>query len=105
MNEEAETIMPEWTDKDRRKYEKIEQSNLERGVSKERSKEIAARTVNKTRREEGRTPNKRTSGTGNPTRSLEDRTRDELYNRAKDLKIRGRSGMTKQELIAAIRGK
>lgn len=97
--------MPEWTDKDRRKYEKIEQSNLERGVSEKRSKEIAARTVNKDRREEGRTPNRRTSGTGNPSRPLEERTREELYNRAKELKISSRSGMTKDELIAAIRRK
>lgn len=97
--------MPEWTDKDRRKYEKIEQSNLERGVSEKRSKEIAARTVNKDRREEGHTPNRRTSGTGNPTRPLEERTREELYNRAKELKISGRSGMNKDELIAAIRRK
>lgn len=97
--------MPEWTDKDRRKYEKIEKSNLERGVPEERAKEIAARTVNKDRREEGRTPNKRTSGTGNPNRALEDRTRDELYNRAKELNISGRSSMKKDELIAAIRRK
>lgn len=97
--------MPEWSDKDRRKYEHIKEGNLERGVEKERAKEIAARTVNKDRREEGRTPNKRSQGTGNPTRSLEDRTKEELYNRAKDLDISGRSKMKKQELIKAIRKK
>jgi hypothetical protein len=42
-------------------------------------------------------------GTGNPTTSLEERTRRELYNRAKQLHIEGRSGMTKAELVRAIR--
>jgi plasmid stabilization system protein ParE len=95
--------MPEWTDKDRRQYEHIKESNLDRGVPNDRAEEIAARTVNKERREEGRTPNKRTQGTGNPRRGLEDRTKDELYNRAKDLGVEGRSKMKKSELIDAIR--
>ena len=97
--------MPKWSDKDERKYEKIKKSNLDRGVKKDRAKEIAARTVNKDRREEGRTPNKRTQGTGNPGRSLEDRSKEELYNRAKDLGISGRSKMKKGELVEAIRRK
>lgn len=97
--------MPEWTDKDERKYEKIKKSNLDRGVKKDRAKEIAARKVNKDRREEGRTPNKRTQGTGNPTRSLDDRSKEELYNRAKELGISGRSKMSKSDLVKAIRKK
>jgi plasmid stabilization system protein ParE len=97
--------MPEWSSKDERKYEKIKESNLDRGVKKDRAKEIAARTVNKQRREEGRTPNKRTQGTGNPSESLEERTKEELYNRAKDLNISGRSKMKKDELVKAIRRK
>lgn len=97
--------MPSWSKKDERKYEKIKESNLDRGVKKDRAKEIAARTVNKQRREEGRTPNKRTQGTGNPSRSLEDRSKEELYNRAKDLGIKGRSKMKKGELVNAIRQK
>lgn len=95
--------MPEWTNKDRRKYENIKESNLERGVPEGRAKEIAARTVNKDRRAEGRTPKKRTQGTGNPRRRLEDRSREELYNRAQELNIQGRSKMKKDELIRAIR--
>lgn len=97
--------MPQWSNKDERKYEKIKESNLDRGVPEERAKEIAARKVNKDRREEGRTPNKRTQGTGNPRRRLEDRTRDELYNRAQELDISGRSNMSKDELVKAIRKK
>lgn len=95
--------MPEWSNKDERKYEKIKESNLDRGVGEKRAKEIAARTVNKDRREEGRTPNKRTQGTGNPSRRLEDRSKEELYNRAQELNIEGRSKMKKNDLIEAIR--
>jgi len=92
-----------WSDKDERKYEHIKESAMESGKPAKKAKEIAARTVNKGRREEGRTPQKRTQGTGNPNRSLESRTRDELYNRAKELGIEGRSRMNKDELASAIR--
>lgn len=95
--------MPSWSDKDERQYEHVKESSRKRGVSVDRAKEIAARTVNKQRREEGRTPEKRTSGTGNPSRRLEDRTRDELYNRARELNVSGRSKMSKDELVKAIR--
>jgi hypothetical protein len=96
--------MPEgWSNKDERKYEHIKESNLERGMKKDRAKEVAARTVNKDRREEGRTPNERSQGTGNPNRSYDERSRDELYNIAKERDIPGRSRMTKAELIEAIR--
>ena len=92
-----------WSKKDERQYEHIKQSGLERGQSEDRAEEIAARTVNKQRREEGRTPNKRTEGTGNPNRSLETRSKQELYNRARQLDVEGRSKMSKQELVQAIR--
>lgn len=92
-----------WTKKDERKYEHIKDSAQDRGASQKRAKEIAARTVNRDRREDGRTPNRTTSGTGNPNTSLEERTVAELRNRASDLDIAGRSHMRKSELIAAIR--
>ena len=96
--------MPDaWSRKDERKYEHIKESARDRGEPADRAREIAARTVNKDRREEGRTPNKTTQGTGNPRKGLESRTRDELYNRAKELGIEGRSKMRKDELVAAIR--
>jgi len=94
-----------WSNKDERQYEHIKDSTLERGVSEDKAEEIAARTVNKRRREEGRTPNRRTMGTGNPNRSLEERSRDELYNRARQLKIHGRSKMSKSELVEAVRSR
>lgn len=92
-----------WSDKRERQYEHVKESELDRGRSEDRAKEIAARTVNKSRREAGETPNRSTQGTGNPNRSLEDRTKQELYNRAKELGIDGRSRMSKQQLIQAIR--
>lgn len=95
--------MPGWNSKDERQYEHIRESSVERGVAEERAEEIAARTVNKHRREEGRTPNARTQGTGNPNQGYESRTRDELYNIAKERHIRGRSHMSKDELIEALR--
>jgi hypothetical protein len=97
--------MPQWIDKDERQYEHIKQSELERGRSEDKAEEIAARTVNKQRRKEGRTPSKRTQGTGNPKKSLEDRTVDELRNLASELDLTGRSKMKKKELIKAIRAK
>ncbi len=95
--------MPSWTPKDERQYEHIKRSSKKRGVSTRRSKEIAARTVNQQRRKEQRTPNRRTQGTGNPTHGLESRSRQELYNRARELHIEGRSRMKKSELVRAIR--
>lgn len=92
-----------WTNKDERKYEHIKESELDAGRSPAKAAEIAGRTVNKARREEGRTPNRRTQGTGNPNAPLEELTRDELYNRAKERDIRGRSGMSKRELVETLR--
>jgi plasmid stabilization system protein ParE len=94
-----------WSNKDERKYEHIKESSEERGVSEKRAKEIAARTVNKDRREEGRTPNKTTQGTGNPNLRLEDRKVDELRNIARDLDVAGRSKMKKSDLVRAIQKK
>ncbi len=95
--------MPTWTDKDERQYEHIKESQLDRGSNTEEAKEVAARTVNKHRREEGRTPNRATQGTGNPNTSLEDRSVRELRNRAAELHIGGRSKMRKADLVQAIR--
>ena len=97
--------MPSWTNKEERQYEKIKRSNKQRGVSEGRAKEIAGRTVNKHRREQGETPNKTTQGTGNPNRSLQDRPKRELYNLAKELDVEGRSKMNKGDLVQAIRNK
>jgi plasmid stabilization system protein ParE len=94
-----------WSKKDERQYEHIKESAKKRGKSEKRAKEIAARTVNKTRRRSGRTPNKTTQGTGNPNTFLEERTVDELRQRAAQLDVQGRSRMKKSELLRAIRRK
>lgn len=98
--------MPEaWSAKDERQYEHVKQSELQRGRTTDRAQEIAARTVSKQRSEDGRTPNRRTTGTGNPRAPLEERSRDELYNLAEQTGVRGRSRMNKTQLITAIRRK
>lgn len=96
--------MPDsWSDNDERKYEHIRDSEQDRGLSEDRAEEIAARTVNKERREEGETANSRTEGTGNPNISYESRTKDELDNVAKERGIRGYSKMRKAQLIERLR--
>ena len=95
--------MAKWTDKDKRQYEHIKDSAMDSGKSEDTAEEIAARTVNKQRREEGRTPNKTTQGTGNPNERYEERTLEELKNLAAERSIDGRSKMNKSELIDALR--
>ena len=46
-----------WSDKDERQYEHIKDSSKKRGRSNKRAEQIAAATVNKRRRNEGRTKN------------------------------------------------
>lgn len=93
-----------WSEKRERQYEHIKDSALDQGKSEERAKEIAARTVNKQRREDGETENAKTQGTGKPSSRLEDRTLDELQNRARQLGI-STSHVSKAKLIEAIRDK
>jgi len=94
-----------WNARDERQYAHVKASELERGRLQDRAEEIAARTVNKQRREEGRTPQRASQGTGNPQASLDARTRQELYNRARQLGIPGRSRMRKAQLVEAIRAR
>jgi len=91
-----------WNAKDERQYEHIKNSQMEDGSDEDEAQEVAARTVNKRRRIEGRTPNKTTQGTGNPNSSYQERTVQELRNLAKERKIDGRSKMRKSELIDAL---
>ena len=95
--------MAPWSEKDERQYKHIKKSVRESGKSENAAEEVAARTVNKRRRLEGRTPNKTTQGTGNPRTSLEERSVLELRNTASRLRIKNRSKMKKEELIEAIR--
>lgn len=93
-----------WSPRDERQYVAIVEQQLGSGKKKTKAAEIAARTVNKRRRMEGRTPNTTTMGTGNPHSPLEERNVDELRNIAAGLRIPGRSRLTrKKDLILAIR--
>ncbi len=95
--------MPDaWSDKDEHQYQHVKESEQQRGVDDKQAEEIAARTVNKQRRKEGRTPSRRTQGTGNPNTALIELSRDELYNRAREAGVAGRSRMSKAELVAAL---
>jgi NTP pyrophosphatase (non-canonical NTP hydrolase) len=61
------------------------------------SKEKAARIANA--KAAGDKPSKK----GGEAENYEDRTKEELYERAQEIGIEGRSDMTKQELIDALR--
>jgi hypothetical protein len=102
-----------WSAKRERQYEHIEESLEDRGTPKKKAKEIAARTVNKTRAQTGEakessklsrkdmSPGRRgglRSGTNRP----KGRTKAQLYNEAKQMGIDGRSKMSKQQLQRAV---
>ena len=96
-----------------RQYEHIKESAKERGVSTDRAEEIAARTVNKERARSGesRTASRsstrdissgRRGGLRSGTNRPRGQTKDQLYNQAKRLNIKGRSRMNKPQLLAAV---
>jgi hypothetical protein len=87
----------QFSEKDERKYEHIKQGYRERGVSNDEAEERAARTVNKERHAEGRTKEQREA-----RHRGEEPTKQELYDRARDLGIEGRSRMDKDELKRAV---
>jgi len=99
-----------------RQYEHIKRSQRQRGASTRRSEEIAARTVQKERarsgeaRERSRTSTRdissgRRGGLRSGRSGPRGRTRDQLYNEAKNLRIEGRSRMTKARLQRAVDAK
>jgi hypothetical protein len=99
-----------------RQYEHIKESAKEQGASTDRAEEIAARTVNKERARSGeaRTRSRsstrdmsssRRGGLRSGTNRPKGRTKEQLYNEAKNLGIEGRSKMTKAQLQRAIGGK
>jgi hypothetical protein len=99
-----------------RQYEHIKDSLLDRGSSTDEAEEIAARTVNKERARSGeaRESSKlsredissgRRGGIRSHRKGPRGRTRDQLYEEAKDRNIHGRSKMTKSELERALGGR
>jgi hypothetical protein len=90
----------------------VKRSEKQQGRSEGRAKEIAARTVQKERARSGEARQRSrtsvrdlSSGQRGGKRSGSGpggRTRDQLYNDAKRLNIRGRSRMSKRQLLAAV---
>ena len=106
----------QWTDKQERKYEHIVESEKDQGESTKRAKEIAVRTVNKERAQKGQTrtasrsstddiSSSRRGGLRSGTNREKGRTRDQLYNEAKQRGIKGRSSMNKEQLRRAVDAK
>ncbi|HEU0304228.1 MAG TPA: hypothetical protein VFR32_06580 [Gaiellaceae bacterium] len=94
-----------------RQYEHIKDSLEARGVK--RAEEIAARTVNKERARHGEAEESsrlsrrdissgRRGGLRAHRSSPRGRTKDQLYEEAKDLGVTGRSRMTKAQLQRAV---
>ncbi len=99
-----------------RQYEHIKDSVREQGKSESTAEEIAARTVNKERARSGeaRAPSElskndissgRRGGLRSHRKGPRGRTRDQLYEEARDRNIRGRSKMNKGELERALGGR
>jgi hypothetical protein len=96
-----------------RQYEHIKESAQDRGASEDRAEEIAARTVNKERARHGESrTSSRTStedvssghrgGVRAHRKGPRGRTREQLYNEAKHMNIKGRSKMNKAQLQRAV---
>ena len=105
--------MPEaWSAKRERQYQHIKDGQLDKGVPEDEAEEIAARTVNKTRAQEGeseeasrtsiddKSPSER--GGERSHSGAQGRTREQLYEDARRQGIEGRSTMTKDELEDAL---
>jgi len=101
-----------WSNKRERQYKHIKSGLKKQGRSEGTAEEIAARTVNKERARKGeaRTSSRASrrdisSGRRGGLRSHKGpggRTRDQLYEEAKDMNIPGRSRMTKAQLQRAV---
>jgi hypothetical protein len=96
-----------------RQYEHIKDSARKRGASTDRAEEIAARTVNKERARSGESRTRSRSSTRDISSgrrgglrahrsSPRGQTKEQLYNQAKRLNIKGRSKMNKRHLLAAV---
>src|SRR6478672_5090251 len=105
-----------WSDKRERQYEHIKAGLKKKGRSEDTAEEIAARTVNKERARSGeartrsRTSTKdissgRRGGLRSGRQGPRGRTREQLYQEARSLGVRGRSRMNKGQLQRAVDNK
>ena len=77
--------------------------NIQKAQKAARSKRTIAHLPDATRRDLGKQAAKARQRGGRPGRALEDRTREQLYELAKERNIRGRSKMGKWDLIRSLR--
>ncbi len=77
--------------------------NVRKAQSAARRKKTISRLPTKVKRDLGREGAKAARRGGTPGRSLDERTRSELMERARELGIEGRSKMGKGELINVLR--
>jgi hypothetical protein len=110
---ERSSEMPAGSSRKReRQYEHIKAGLKERGRSEDTAEEIAARTVNKERARSGEAKEKSRTSTHDISSSRrgglrshsgsKGRTKEQLYNEAKQKNVKGRSKMTKAQLAKAV---
>nr|WP_306117808.1 MULTISPECIES: Rho termination factor [unclassified Roseitalea] len=76
------------------KQDEVYQKLREKGASKEKAARIANAQAN---------PSRKPSKKGGKSDAYEEWTRDDLYERAREIGIEGRSEMSRDELIDALR--
>ena len=101
-----------WSAKRERQYEHIKDGLERRGESDDTAEEIAARTVNKERARAGEAKTTSRSSVDDISsgrrgglrshRGPGGRTKEQLYNEARERGVKGRSKMTKAELERAV---
>jgi plasmid stabilization system protein ParE len=102
-----------WSAKRERQYEHIKSGLLNRGEAVDTAEEIAARTVNKVRAQEGESAQASPSSVQDMSPARRGglrshsgpggRTFRQLYNEARTRGIKGRSNMNKGELVSALK--
>lgn len=104
-----------WNKKRERQYKHIKEGPKESGRSEDKAQEIAARTVNKARAQAGEArepsrlsledmPSSKRGGQRSHAGPRE-RTLDQLYQEAKNMGVKGRSKMNKEQLRRAVDAK
>jgi hypothetical protein len=101
-----------WSKKRERQYEKVKSSLEDQGRSESTAEEIASRTVNKERARSGESKQKSKSSTDDISSGRRGgkrsgkgpggRTKQQLYNEARQKNVKGRSRMSKSELEKAV---
>jgi len=86
-----------------KKQRKAARRNIKKAATAAQGKRSIAHLPPSVRKDLGRQAAKSRARRGKPGKSLEDRTRTQLYKRAQALGIPGRSQMGKWDLVKAIR--